>query len=71
MAPSAMLIDAWGPVSGRRHDAFLMRVSGLNPRLAAVQDLARPHVKVYGDSAYPLLSHMLRGFKGSNLTDSQ
>ncbi|CAB1096514.1 unnamed protein product [Ectocarpus sp. CCAP 1310/34] len=37
-APSAMIIDAWGPVSGRRHDLYLLRVSELSPRLAAVQD---------------------------------
>lgn len=71
MAPNGMLIDAWGPASGRRHDAYLLRVSEFNPRLAAVQDPDGPQMKVYGDAAYPLLSHVRRGFKGSNLTDAQ
>ncbi|CAN0145299.1 unnamed protein product, partial [Ectocarpus sp. 8 AP-2014] len=71
MAPNGMLMDAWGPVSGRRHDSYLLRVSEFNPRLAAVQDPEGPLMKVYGDAAYPLLSHGRRGFKGPNLTDAQ
>ncbi|CAM9676705.1 unnamed protein product [Pylaiella littoralis] len=71
MAPNGILIDAWGPVPGTRHDAYVLRVSSLNPRLAAVQDPDGPQMKVYGGAAYPLLSHVRRGFKGSNVTDPQ
>lgn len=71
MAPNGMLMDAWGPVSGRRHDSYLLRVSELKPRLAAVQDPHQPQMKVYGDAAYRLLSHVRRGFKGVNLTEEQ
>lgn len=66
-----MLIDAWGPVSGRRHDSYLLRVSEINDRLAAVQHPHDLQMKLYGDAAYPLPSHIRRGFKGANLTDEE
>lgn len=60
------------PASGRRHDAYLLRTSNLNSRLAAVQNPdAEVQYKVYGDAAYPLLSHVRRGFRGASLTDEQ
>lgn len=71
MAPNGMLIDAWGPVSGRRHDSYLLRVSRLNERLAEVQPPDGQQMKVYGDAAYPLLSHVRRGFRGANLSDGE
>ncbi|CAM9415612.1 unnamed protein product, partial [Hapterophycus canaliculatus] len=71
MGPNGMLIDAWGPVSGRRHDSYLLCVSRLNDRLAEVQGPDSPQMKVHGDAAYPLLSHVRRGFRGSNLTDGE
>ena len=67
-----MNIDAWGPVSGKRRNAFLRRVSSFNPRLASVQDPhAAQQLKVYGDAAYHLVSLMRRGFKGANLIAAQ
>ncbi|CAN0461944.1 unnamed protein product, partial [Scytosiphon promiscuus] len=56
---------------GRRHDAYLLSESNLNNRLAEVQQGNDVQCKVYGDAAYPILSHIDRGFKGVNLTPAQ
>ena len=57
--------------TGRRHDAFLLSKSNLNTRLAEVQQGNAVQCKVYGDAAYPIMSHIDRGFKGANLTPTQ
>ncbi|CAN0376045.1 unnamed protein product, partial [Hapterophycus canaliculatus] len=59
---NGMIGDLSGPLPGSRHDAHALRVSNLNPRLAALQE---------GDAAYPILSHIDQGFRGANLTDAQ
>lgn len=69
--PNGFIMDMFGPVSGRRHDATVLRLSRLNARLAAAQHDELRQYSVYGDSAYPVLSHVRRGFKGSNLTPGQ
>ncbi|CAM9931733.1 unnamed protein product [Laminaria digitata] len=66
-----MIGDLWGPAPGRKHDSFLLRESGLNSRLAALQADKPFQGKVYGDAAYPVLSHVHRGFRGANLTAAQ
>ena len=56
-APDGMIMFAWGPTSARRHDAMVYHKSGLNP---AMRDLQVGNVEqycVFGDSAYPFLSH--------------
>ena len=57
--------------TGRRHDAYLLSESNLNARLAEVQQGNAVQCKVYGDAAYPIVSHIDRGFKGANLTPTQ
>lgn len=69
--PNGMIGDLHGPQPGRRHDAFLLRKSGLNSRLASLQEGYEFQGRVYGDAAYPMLSHVDRGFRGANLTDAQ
>ena len=71
-APDGMVIDAHGLESGRRHDVHLLRKSNLNTRLAAVQNPEdEVQHKVYGDAAYPVLSHVRRGFRGANLSSKE
>ena len=57
---------------GKRHDAGLLRMSGL------YQDLERyswapdgTALCIYGDPAYPLRVHLQTGFRGVNLTPMQ
>lgn len=57
--------------TGRRHDAFILTQSDLNHRLAAAQAGNDTQCKIYGDAAYPIMSHIDRGFRGANLTPAQ
>ncbi|CAN0295299.1 unnamed protein product [Scytosiphon promiscuus] len=68
---NGMIGDLSGPVVGSRHDAYVLRNSMLNPRLAALQEGQAFQGKAYGDAAYPILSHVDRGFRGANLSDAQ
>ena len=57
--------------AGRRHDSYFLSQSNLNNRLAEVQQGNSVQRKVYGDAAYPIMSHIDRGFRGANLTPAQ
>ena len=61
----------FGPIEGKRHDAFMLGVSGLLPKL---QHVTRPNGEpyvLYGDTAYGLTRHILAPFKGANLTANE
>ncbi|CAM9181962.1 unnamed protein product [Choristocarpus tenellus] len=66
-----MIGDLLGTMSGCRHDACILRESSLNHRLARLQLGQDFQYQVYGDAAYPILSHVSRGFRGANLTPVQ
>lgn len=61
----------WRPAPGRRHDAYLVRESEINTRLAYEQLGSASQGKVYGDAAYPIMSHIDRGYRGAVLTATQ
>ncbi|CAN0156310.1 unnamed protein product, partial [Pylaiella littoralis] len=65
------MMEIWGPEVGRRHDALLLARSGFNGRLANLQAGNPAQYKVFGDAAYPIISHVDRGFRGANLTYAQ
>ncbi|CAM9605537.1 unnamed protein product [Discosporangium mesarthrocarpum] len=69
--PRGMFLDVRGPFSGRRHDAYLLRGNQKKKKLAPAQGGSPIWYKVYGDAAYPVLSHVDRGFRGANLTPAQ
>ncbi|CAM9982781.1 unnamed protein product [Discosporangium mesarthrocarpum] len=71
MLPNGMFLDVCGPFSGRRHDAYLLGECQMNERLGAVQVGSPIQYKVYGDAAYPVLSHVDPVFRGANLTPAQ
>lgn len=62
--PNGIIGDLHGPEVGRRHDAFLMRQSTLNARLAQAQVGHAVQYKVFGDAAYAIMSHVKRGWTG-------
>ncbi|CAN0412527.1 unnamed protein product [Laminaria digitata] len=66
-----MIGDMYGPVPGRTHDSCLLHKSQLNDRIFVLQEGKAFQGKVYGDAAYPVLSHVDRGFRGANLTAAQ
>jgi hypothetical protein len=74
--PNGMIAWLSGPFDGRRHDSFILTVSGLLPVLqqlvthaAALNNNA--NFCVYADAAYPLSPILQTAYKGAQLTDDQ
>lgn len=61
----------YGPIEGRRHDAFILGVSGLTKKLWPLQIPAGDPYVLYGDPAYGLTYNILGPFRGAHLTDNQ
>ncbi|KAK3733408.1 hypothetical protein QZH41_012167, partial [Actinostola sp. cb2023] len=52
VTPNGLIAHLFGPIEGRRHDAFMLGVSGLTARLQRfVKQNGEPYV-IYGDPAY-------------------
>jgi hypothetical protein len=81
IAPNGLLIHAYGPVSGRAHDANVLRQSGVLAPLRQLYDWGVQHnpanynpavplrgINVYGDSAYPKRSGMFSAYKTIQLS---
>lgn len=61
----------FGPIEGRRHDAFMLGVSGLSDKLRTKQrPNGEPYI-IYGDPAYGLTRNILAPFRGANLTNEE
>ena len=61
----------FGPLPGRRYDAFMQGVSGLTAKLGNFyQPDGQPYV-IYGDPAYGLLRNILALFRGAHLSPQQ
>ena len=61
----------FGPMEGKKHDAFMLGVSGLAEKLGRFQrPNGEPHI-IYGDPAYRLTSNILAPFRGVRLIDDQ
>lgn len=61
----------FGPIEGRRHDAFMLAVSGLADKLERVQTLTGEPYVIYGDPAYGLTCNILAPFCGAWLTNDE
>ena len=71
MTPNGLIAHLYGPVEGRRHDAFMLNTSGLLPLL---QQLVKPNGEpyvLYGDPAYGLTQNILAPFKGARITANE
>ena len=61
----------FGPIEGRRHDAFMLLVSGLPLKLRSInRPNGEPYV-LYGDPAYGLSRNILSPFRGLNLSSQE
>jgi hypothetical protein len=80
--PDGMIRLLFGPVSARRHDAYMLLLSNLVPDLAhffhttvfpaqAAAGLAHHLYVLYGDPAYPLSQYLQCPFRGAFLTAMQ
>ena len=71
MAPNGLIAHLYGPLEGKRHDAFMLGVSGLLPQLERItKPDGEPYV-VYGDPAYGISRHIIAPFRGAHLTPLQ
>ena len=71
VTPNGLIAHLYGPVEGRRHDAFMLNTSGLLPLL---QQLVKPNGEpyvLYGDPAYGLTQNILAPFKGARITANE
>ena len=68
MLPNGIILHAFGPLEGRRHDSYMLGQSGM---LQDLEQLNRHHPEpyyIYGDQAYPLRQCLICPFRGVNLT---
>lgn len=71
-SPDGLIIDFFGPVEGRRHDCFLLSVSGLEDRLCTyARDSRDQQMCVYGDPAYGVSTWILSPFGGNPTADQK
>ena len=61
----------YGPVEGRRHDAFMLAMSGVCEKLEQLHDMRGEGYVVYGDPAYGITRCILAPFRGAILTDDK
>jgi hypothetical protein len=70
--PDAIIIHAFGPMEGRRHDATLLKESGLTDTLEKhFWGLNGERYYVYGDPAYQTAGHIMSPYKGHRLLRSR
>ena len=61
----------FGPIEGRRHDAFMLGASGLTHKLRRFQQAnGQPYV-IYGNPAYGASRNVLAPYHGSQLSRQQ
>lgn len=69
--PNGLMAHLFGPIEGRRHDAFILSESGiLNKLRPLIHHSGQPFV-VYGDPAYGISQNNLCPFRGQQLTQSE
>ncbi len=73
LSPDGLIIDLHGPEAGKRHDAYLFAVSGLQQVLEehCVDGVDGVPYMWYGDPAYPRSAHLGMPFMGALLAPGQ
>jgi hypothetical protein len=64
--PNGLIANLYGPEPGRRHDAFMLKRSGILGKLDEI--IGADKLYLYGDSGYPLRGKLITPHLGSNLT---
>lgn len=71
VTPNGLVAHMFGPIAGRRHDAFMLGVSGLTTKLANFNRPSGEPYIIYGDPAYGLSRNILAPFRGAHLSPEQ
>ena len=69
--PDGMILHAYGPVEGRRHDWFMFPCSGLESNFGSILHIREKQYVLFGDSGYNWRHFMEFTFQGSNLNVNQ
>ncbi len=69
VTPNGLIANLYGPISGRRHDSYMLQKSNLLHELQRV--LVNRNYVLYGDCGYPLRRLIITPFQGNNLTEEQ
>ena len=68
--PSGLVVNLYGPVEGRRHDAGMLKESGLlNILQRRAVTPTGDILCIYGDPAYPLRPHLMGPYQPTDPTD--
>ena len=70
-APNGLIAHMFGPIEGRRHDAFMLAESHLTEKLERLNQQNGKHYIVYGDPAYGVNKNILSPLKGVDLSDTE
>ena len=70
-APNGLIANIFGPIEGRRHDAFMLGVSGLTEQLQRFQAPTGEAYVMYGDPAYGLSRNIISPFRGAQVTNAE
>ena len=75
MTPFGIMVHLYGPIEGQRHDARILRMTGLLDQLAQHIPRRCPNPDdvfvLYGDSAYPLRAYLQAPFGGAHKTPAE
>ncbi|XP_064472844.1 uncharacterized protein LOC135387668 [Ornithodoros turicata] len=71
MCPNGLIVRLDGPYEGRKHDAGILRASGLYGDLEKLMDRMEGHYVLYGDPAYPLLPLLQRPYVSASVSPQQ
>jgi nuclease HARBI1 len=71
VTPDGIISHLTGPWVGRRHDARMLRESGLYEQLETYANCDGHPMHLYGDPAYPLTSYILSPYKGSQVNNDE
>ncbi|KAK3087535.1 hypothetical protein FSP39_007238 [Pinctada imbricata] len=72
MAPNGIIAHFYGPIEGRRHDAGMLRESGVETEMQHMMNRPNNDVFcVYGDPAYPLTPYIVPPFRGAVISANQ
>ena len=69
--PNGLIAHMFGPIEGRRHDAFMLAQSGLHEKLINITKPNGDPYVLYGDPAYGFTQNILAPFRGAELTVNQ
>lgn len=71
--PNGLIANLYGPVTGRRHDSYMLNESQLMEKIqqkwSAPQFLQ--HYCIFGDSGYPLKPRLITPYLGNSLSQQQ